>query len=1084
MDLQILHEILSGTYNGDLNIRSQAEAQLRQAMADDLFIPSCLDLISNHEVLNFVKLAALISIKNIIANNWTGLSYKAAVKQKLIEIVAATIASPTPETIQLCKNQLLPILANIVAIDSREEDSILTLASEMIRTTEFNNIYTGVFCLMEILRVFRWSSNKTRGKKLDPIIESLFPVLVNIGTSLIDCEASATLQSDLHGDLIKYIVKCFKFVTYHDLPVPLQHKETSFNWVNLQLQLINKPVHIEDSKNPWLKTKKWCFSNLANLFSKYGTPISNSLGSKDKQYLEFKKFFLNDFVPEILTLYFKIISQWRSGEFHLSPACLFHLISFLDNSIKIKTLYTRFFLNNLQELLANFVTPILLSKSVKVIEEDPLEYIHLNMDIYDIDGAELGIHDLAALGIITTLVELRQASALPVIMKFCQDNLESVDESNFEGARSKEAILRIIGSTSHILLNANNPYYESLENLLKVILIPSLFNKFSFLRLRSLEVLLKFSPVNLDDNLIFKVYQGVLINLNIYNDKVSINDVDFRSIDGHPINEDDESLLPVQAQAALTLQSFLTFDTFKQLISNDIILVMQKLLTLSKKIDLDVISGVMQEIVELYSSQLQPFGIELMKNLSDQILTIFKEEEDENKDSELVIPMDKQMIINGILNTMITILLSFENSNDLILQLEESLLPIIQIVLGNNLDDFFTEIFELIENSTFISRSISPNMWNIFNIHLTAAFKSPIVLGYTAELTPALNNYLSYGSQELIQNPSYAANMFEILKLIKDEDLNVYNELATNFNLSLKSQQYSGVLIEISISAILDQLGESVGGQYALEAFKKHLNNRKYKTNFTNLIVSGLIYDISNTLNILAKDKQLFEIIFQSWFKTLLNKKEMSRVYDLKLSTLGLLSLLTNLSIEEFTNYNLNLVFDQITNCLVHSLEFLPSAISNLEKKRSSFDQYDIDYDKEDQKLFESQFHAFDDEDDDDQDWYQQEEKLLLKEPEAAFDSSSPSGEFLSFLKLETQRLETQLENLGEKLFLDGDDDPEFFEDDDLFEDPLSNNPLDNINIFDIVKDSLTHLQEKDPSKYQALIQQMSPPQLEILKSI
>ncbi|GMM32997.1 Nmd5 protein [Saccharomycopsis crataegensis] len=1203
MSFQSLRDVLAGTYNPDQSIRQHAESSLYELSHQPGFLSSCLDLIADPQVESLVKLSTAINIKNIISQNWSNVSglqqvssgnnkdilisdeEKNVIKSKLMEIImnithlslnnSNSKYEDIHDLLNLKKNQLLPILSTIINIDFRatnDKHIFLESVADMIVNSgnDFAKIYSGLYCLKEICRTFRWSPNKSRSDILDPIISKMFPVLIEISNSLLEVPFTAQSVDDklsivaeeLHGELLKFIVKCFKFVTYYDLPAPLQSKEVCFSWVNLQLQIINKPlppyilsiVNNDDSSalmeiknSQWVKAKKWSFANLSNLFTKFGTPmnslVSSSSSSKEKNYLEFKIFFLDDFVPEILGLYFQLITSWCNNELFLANSCLYYLILFLDNSIKINKLWKKFFKNNLEDIISKFLYPILTIKDsvLKLIEEDPMEYIHISMNIFDDDS---GIHDMAALGLITTLAEVRESSALGVILRITHELLVSLhtEQETLQSAKKKEAAFKIIGTISHILVNPNNKFHDSLKGFLDSFVIPNLLNRYGFMRLRALDVLARFTGVEEVSSMFFTIYQGIMVNLSIFNEQTASAGPavsQFISLEGEHLDvneEEEDSLLPVQTQAALCLQSFLQFDGFRELISKDIVLVMQKLLSLSEKIDLDVISGVMQEIVEMFSEQLQPFGVDLMKNLSQQIINVFEEEEDPKS-----LNADKIMVVNGIMNTMITILLSFENSADSIIQLEDSFLFVVKAILDHHLDDFYLECFELIENSTFLSRKISPNMWkilmeSIIDNNFKAHKNDSIIFTYLSELTPALNNYLNFGGEELINNDEYLLKFVEMLKIIfnngyfadeqgngniEQDNLLLFNEVSTNLILTLKikaSQGYIGELLDMSITCLLrgtilqitsddpqkasqfPELQYYESNPVFVKVFQSILSasTDKIQVNFINLIVSGLVYDVHTTLNLLIKYNFVF--FFQFWFKALIPQKKNShasleRVFDLKISALGLLSLLNNLTSEEFQKYQLDLIFNDINSRLIYVIEKLPAAINSLEKRRTEFDEASFDYDAEDQKLFENQFHGFGgandddgDENDDNDDWLKQEQNLMSEDNQklgnGAIVTSGDirNGEFIDFLKSEREKLEVQFNDDDYEDYDDDEDD--LFFDDEITEDPLASNPLDTINIFAVVKESLNHLEQADNAKYQAFSQSLTESQVAMLQAI
>ena len=119
-------------------------------------------------------------------------------------------------------------------------------------------------------------------------------------------------------------------------------------------------------------------------------------------------------------------------------------------------------------------------------------------------------------------------------------------------------------------------------------------------------------------------------------------------------------------------------DEFKQVLSNIVLPTMSKLLDLSNEIDNDAISVVMQDCVENFSEQLQPFGVDLMGKL-----VLLKLAHEINEASQADVDDfdgnyddqgDKAMAALGFINTMITVLLSFENSREICIKLKNSFL--------------------------------------------------------------------------------------------------------------------------------------------------------------------------------------------------------------------------------------------------------------------------------------------------------------------------------------------------------------------------------------------------------------------------
>lgn len=1023
MDVKLLLECFSATLKTDQNIRIQAESKLRELAITPGFLGGCLDIISSEggSIDSGIKQAAAVYFKNRIIKHW---SYDNPHKVDNDErpVVKDRILQAIVHSQYNTKQQLIPVLRTIVSYDFPdiwptllgETGNLLQQVPQgQVKDSDFSQLYTGLLCFAEIARKFRWINNEDRCKELDPMIVQVFPHLLNIGNSIIgngDCITEFTCE------ILKLILKVYKFVTYFDLPVVLQSRESLVSWGQFHVSIINMstPSYIlnshaneqEKSMLQFSKCCKWSIANIYRLFNRYG---SLSL-SKKYQYTEFHTIFIGEFIPHLVPNYLSIIEQWCSGKKWLSTTSLYYFLQFLSHCVSQKAtwgLIKPYF----ETLVSHFIYPLLCpsDRLLETFENDPQEYIHVNFDIYD----EFDSPDIGALGLLVTLVDKRKKTTLEPIMSFIYSQLTQLQsqEETVEVSKKKEGALRLLGGISHYLTNPKSAYYSQMEAFLINLVFPSVTSKFDFLKARSLEVASKFSDLNYTNfEALSVLFSGILTNFDT-----------------------SDSNLPVCLQAALAIQAFLPIPQFKEMLSTIILPTMSKLLQLSNEIDNELISVVMQDCVENFSEQLQPFGADLMCQLVEQFMRLAAEINEASKldiddfDGEIDDQGDKVMAATGFLNTMITVLLSFENSRETCIQLESAFVPAIEYVLTNKLDEFLTEIGELMENSTFLLRAISPNMWKCFDL-LCESFNDGIALMYVEELIQCIQNFLIYGYEDLIKNPNTVKNMYEIFKVIVSGDDNqigyddmVYAcDLAQTFVLSLR---------EISVPYIPNILEIVLKLSSETNKDKAHIKNNAFNISVNNTILSCLVQSTNQTLVILQNFHEL-EPFFNRWFNSI---PQLKRVFDLKLSTLGLMSLISN-------NDALSSLDESITGNIGQSLAYifltLPKCIKDLETKRKNFS--DVDFNS-------SEFN---------QDWGNFEEEVVESE-ELSTEPQEYNHEYLEFLQQENSKLR----------------DAGFFdqEDEDVMEDPLANTPLDGIDIIKVFKEFLEGLHINEAEKYQAI---------------
>ncbi|ODQ63530.1 ARM repeat-containing protein [Nadsonia fulvescens var. elongata DSM 6958] len=1023
MNTEALHQCFAATLDGNPNMRRHAELQLKEAEKTPGFINSCLDIVSEPLVSPGIKTAAAVYLKNKVLRYWNPRDEKyAAFKiddgEKPVfreRLIPALAKAPTQ-----IRAQLVTLLASIVGSDFPEQwPELFDVTMTLLQTNEPTSVYGGVLLLLEICKYYRWTSGESR-KGLDKVVEIAFPIILSIGNSLVN-ETSNTA-----AEMMRNILKCYKCATFRDIPVALQDPSLIVSWGTLHILVIKKELPEEvmnldaDDRelHHWIKSKKWAFANLFRLYQRYG--CDSSLSSKKKEYDAFAKLFLENFVPEILKTYFEQIELWVQKKVWLGQASIYNILAFLEEAIKVKSTW-EIIKPYADTLVSHVIFPLLCptENDLEIFEDEPIEYIHKRIDMFE----EGYTADGAASNFLYSLVSKRRKTVFNSILQFiqtvCTNHIANTEDEAL--CIQKEGALRMLGIISPIVTGKKSPIVNMMEGFLVQYVFPDFVNSHGFVRARACEIINRFTDVEFTDvNNISYIYQNVLKCL-------------------------EDANLPVQVEAALALQPLIAHDVVRESLSSHIPEVMQKLLILSNSIDIDSISGVMEEFVEVFSAQLSPFAVELATQLCDQLLRILRELaerqniEAEDYDYNDNQDEDKTMAALGILNTLVTLLLALDNAPEVVLKLEEVFLPVIQIVLGNYMVDFLAESAELIEDCIYCLKRVSPTMWSMFPfIHDT--FKKG-EMAFITEMHPCIENYITYGGEDLKSKPEYIQGVFEIIQIIVNEteslDLSeraLGARLAQNFLLALRGSvdQYVPMLIEVAVNNL-----ENEGNK-----------NNKFKIFLLEIIISSIYYNAHASLAFL-QEKNYLEMFFTLWFSEM---ERFTRVTDKKLAILAIQSILI-LPIEQIPaaiQGNLS----QLFSGMLSIFQTLPAAIKLREDQS---------------KEFESENYDFDDAYDDDYEgsWDEDDTTGGLDEG-ADLDGSADYAEFL-----EEQSAKFQNDGYG---FLDEDDE-------DLEEEPLVEHPVDAINAFAVFKNSFIELQQRDPARYDALTKALTSEEVNIISS-
>ena len=146
---------------------------------------------------------------------------------------------------------------------------------------------------------------------------------------------------------------------------------------------------------------------------------------------------------------------------------------------------------------------------------------------------------------------------------------------------------------------------------------------------------------------------------------------------------------------------------------------------------------------------------------------------------------------------------------------------------------------------------------------------------------PALDNFIAFGSQHMVQNPAYIEGVVGMVQdIFHDEKVGgmdrIYGcKLAESIMLNLRGHvdQYAAMFIELSMNAIASD----------------ELKVKSYRIHLLEMVINAIYYNPTLALRALEA-KGWTNKFFSSWFS---NIENLTRVHDKKLSILAISALLT-----------------------------------------------------------------------------------------------------------------------------------------------------------------------------------------------
>lgn len=895
------------------------------------------------------------------------------------------LAHAAPNT----RAQLVVALQKILHSDfPKEWPDFVDVTMSLLNGQDMPSVFAGLQCLLAICRTYRFKLGDSRGD-FDKIVEATFPRLLVIGNGLVN---ETSLEA---AEMLRTVLKAYKHAIYFELPQQLRSHQAMVDWCTLFLRIVAKtpPENsmMEDlderELNHWWKCKKWSYVNLNRLFVRYGNPASLQKGNGE-DYTEVAKTFITNFAPEILKGYLQQIELWVQKSTWLSKPCLSHTLAFMDECVKPKTMWDHL-KPHMPILIEHLVFPVLCQtdEDIAQFEDEPAEYLHRKLNFYE----EVSAPDVAATNFLVTLTKARRKQTFEILTFI--NNIVSKYESAPEdqkNPREKEGALRMIGTLSNVILGKKSPIADQVEYFFVRHVFPEFRSPHGFLRARACDTLEKFESLDFkDQNNLIIIYRNIL---------ESMADPD----------------LPVRVEAALALQPLIRHDPIRTAMQQNIPQIMQQLLKLANEVDVDALANVMEDFVEVFAAELTPFAVALSEQLRDTYIRIVREliERQNSKDGEADYGDfldDKSITALGVLQTIGTLILTLESTPDVLAHLETILMPVITITLEHKLYDLYNEVFEIIDSCTFAAKTISPTMWQAFElIHRT--FKSGAEL-YLEDMLPALENFVNYGWRNLLEHTQYLEAIVDMIRTIfKDEKVGGVDricgcKLAEILMLNLRGGIDNHVPDFVSLAMNILTNDE--------------LKVKSYRIHLMEMVINGVYYNPRLSLNVLEANGWTNKF-FSMWFSSI---DSFTRVHDKKLS-IGAITQLLTLRADEVP-HSVQQGWPRLLQGVVRLFQTLPAALKNREEAQKE-DDFGLGGD-------------YDDDEEEDEEW--EGEDWDHEETEEAADIKDESTAYLDFLSQQASKFNAVV----------GDDDG----DDELEEESLLETPLDQMEPYGLFKTAL-----------------------------
>ncbi|KAJ6798277.1 importin beta-like SAD2 [Iris pallida] len=854
MDPPSLVAIFQAALSPNPNERKAAEASLSQIQFAPQHLVRSMQIIVDDKCDLAVRQVASIHFKNFVAKNWSPdepgqlQSISAADKATVRDSILVFITRVPP----LLRVQFGECLKTIIHADYPEQWPALLHWIKSNLQSQDQQVYGALYILRILSRKYEFKSDEER-TPVYLIVDETFPPLLDIFHKLVQI-VNPSIEA---ADLIKLICKIFWSSIYLEIPKQLFDPNVFNGWMLLFLNILERPVPLEGQPTDpdlrkswgWWKVKKWTIHILNRLYTRFG-----DLKLQKAENKAFAQMFQKSYAGKILECHLRLLNLIRSGEY-LPDRVINLILQYLSSSISRNAMY-HLLQPQLDIILFEIIFPLMCfnDNDQTLWDEDPHEYVRKGYDIIE----DLYSPRTAAMDFVSELVRKRGKGNLQKFVQFIVEVFRRYDEAPIEikQYRQKDGALLAIGALCD-KLKQTEPYKSELERMLVQHVFPEFTSHVGHLRAKAAWVAGQYAYINFaDQNNFRKALHFVVAGLR-----------------------DPE--LPVRVDSVFALRSFV--EACKDL--NEIRPILPQLLDeffkLMNEVENEDLVFTLETIVDKFGEEMAPYAFGLCQNLATafwRCLSTSEAADDEADDPGALAAV-------GCLRAISTILESVSRLPHLFVQIEPTLLPIMQRMLTTDGQEVFEEVLEIVSYMTFYSPTISLEMWSLWPL-MMEALKEWAIDFFENILVP-LDNYISRSTTHFLtcKDPDYQQSLWNLLSYIMSD-----------INMEDTDIEPAPKLIEVVFQNCKGQVDQWVEPYLRITIDRLRRTERPHlKCLLMQVIADALYYNPSLTLGILQKLGATE--VFNLWFQMLQQvKKSGARVNfrrenDKKVCCLGLTSL-------------------------------------------------------------------------------------------------------------------------------------------------------------------------------------------------
>ncbi|XBW36559.1 hypothetical protein QEN19_002135 [Hanseniaspora menglaensis] len=729
--------------NNNIKHNEELLAKFKEAHFNKL-ISILYQLVNNSSNNVTISLLASIYLKNTVQLNYKRLICTDQVLSNFINehTIASIVLNVNNNTI---RNQLLEMIYTTLTYktfkkyddENAYETSLIHKIIELLKSSSSDENLSAIYLTYKLTSYERYSLRRSSSvKDFAAVYTGFTNELVPMIYSLLEnnLQKLKSTNDALTSDVTHHLLKIFHYISnFNDPAVNL------FNENQFMIKFINIFFEFASLNNVNKSIEKWAISNYAKIVNRYSK--TSSLINED-----IVNYSLTNIYPLIIEKLFSLITNVLNGtKDALSVKTNYYLITIISRSAKIDSVWNKYVKHHFLQIADVYLIPLLMlnEELLDDFTADPQSFIN---NIYHNDAYD---HDIIS-GMVNLLMNLKinDPSTLKQICDLCLNKIQTFINSNLELKTDREFLTHeaYVGVVSIMV-----PYLTKLGIFNSGSDIENVFINQLILPVLNNNVILSSKPWFIARFLnclsfVEHEFEDLEVLSKLFERCYSLFIID---------TEDLDETLVIKVESLSCLRTLIVYNRkIHEHIKTYIPILVEKILIISNTLELEILSSILERIIEDFSAEIQPFAKQLAANLQQKFVKTLENSSENTNDSDIE---NSEMYTLSLLNAMSTLIMSMPT-----VDLSEFFLPCVSYIVNNSKIDFMTETLELYQ-VMILTRM---NLTNEFNDDMWAVLSDILntfdlyAMDYFQEYESTFETLCYYGFMKICNND---INKFQLL---------------------------------------------------------------------------------------------------------------------------------------------------------------------------------------------------------------------------------------------------------------------------------------------------------------------------------